>query len=73
MLHEKLKDWQVTEVDKRILALLAEGNTAKEISQETFKSVQNINWRINRMRMIFSARNTTHLIAKYLSNNIVPV
>ena len=54
---------QLDEVDKRIIHLLKNGFTYKEISSEVYKSVDTINYRIRAMKDHFQVKSTIQLIS----------
>jgi DNA-binding CsgD family transcriptional regulator len=54
--------------DVRVLQLLREGDSAKEIAEKSGHSPRTIEGRIERLKRRFGARNVTHLIALSISH-----
>lgn len=65
---EKLK--YLDETDKRILKLISNGYTYKEISREIYKSVEAIKKRISCMKQYYNCTNIPHLIAHCTENEL---
>jgi DNA-binding NarL/FixJ family response regulator len=55
---------ELDEIDKKILILLTEGKTAKQIGKAVFKSSRTVEGRLKRIRDAYDCKNTLQLIAK---------
>lgn len=53
-----------------IIGFLAEGDSAREISEKLGISTRTLEGRLERLRKEFSAKNTTHLVAIFLKNKL---
>lgn len=63
-----LKDPQIDHEDVKVLQLLREGDSAKEIAEKSGFSRRTIEGRIERLKKRFGARNVAHLITMSISH-----
>lgn len=67
-LHVPLRDPQIDHEDVKVLQLLREGDSAKEIAEKAGFSRRTIEGRIERLKKRFGARNVAHLITMSISH-----
>jgi len=73
IIREAIKKHSLEELDMKIVILMLEGNTYKQIGKKVHKSGRTVDGRTSELRKRFEANNNTHLVAILISRKIITI